>query len=81
MGPYQRDEERQGHANGFKNKTIRTRVGEIKFDIPQVREGGFYPSALEKGMRSERALVIALAEIGSGSINQKSKSDYRRSVV
>ena len=34
VGTYQRDEERQGHANGYKNKTLRTRVGEIKFDIP-----------------------------------------------
>ncbi len=31
--------------------------------MPQVREGGFYPSALEKGMRSERALMCALAEM------------------
>ena len=31
--------------------------------MPQVREGGFYPSALEKGLRSERALTITLAEM------------------
>jgi putative transposase len=31
--------------------------------VPQVREGGFYPSALEKGLRSERALVTTLAEM------------------
>ena len=63
VGPYQRDEERQGHANGFKNKTIRTKVGQIKFDIPQVREGGFYPELLEKGIRSERALNLTMAEM------------------
>jgi len=62
-GEYERTEDRKGHANGFKPKTVKTRLGEITFAIPQVREGGFYPSALEKGMRSERALVIALAEI------------------
>jgi len=60
---YERTEERKGHANGYKPKTVRTRVGEITFAVPQVREGGFYPSALEKGLRSERALVIALAEM------------------
>jgi len=38
-------------------------VGEITFAIPQVREGGFYPEALEKGLRSERALTLALAEM------------------
>jgi putative transposase len=60
---YERTEERKGHANGYKPKTLRTRIGEITFAVPQVREGGFYPSALEKGMRSERALVAALAEM------------------
>jgi putative transposase len=62
-GPYERHEERQGHANGYKEKTVKTRVGEITFAIPQVREGGFYPEALEKGLRSERALTLTLAEM------------------
>ena len=61
--PYERSEERNGHANGYKPKTVKTRVGEVTFDIPQVREGGFYPEALEKGLRSERALLLALAEM------------------
>jgi len=61
--PYERSEARQGHANGYKPKTVKTRVGEVTFDIPQVREGGFYPRSLEKGMRSERALLLALAEM------------------
>src|SRR5215216_8060829 len=61
--PYQHTEERQGYANGYKPKTMRTRVGEITFAVPQVREGGFYPQALEKGLRSERALRLALAEM------------------
>ncbi len=62
-GPYQHTDERRGYANGFKPKTLRTRVGEITFAVPQVREGGFYPEALEKGLRSERALTLALAEM------------------
>ena len=62
-GEYERTEERKGHANGYKPKTVKTRIGEITFAVPQVREGGFYPSALEKGLRSERALMITLAEM------------------
>jgi putative transposase len=61
--PYQRSSERRGQANGFKPKTVKTRVGEVQFDIPQVRDGDFYPSALEKGLRSERALHLTLAEM------------------
>jgi putative transposase len=61
--PYQHSPDRHGHANGYKPKTVTTRMGAITFDIPQVREGGFYPQILEKGLRSERALNLALAEM------------------
>jgi len=60
---YERSENRRGYANGYKAKTVKTRVGEVAFDIPQVRGGGFYPQALEKGLRSERALLMTLAEM------------------
>lgn len=61
--PYERTEARQGHANGFKEKTEKTRLGEITVSVPQVREGGFTPKSLEVGLRSERALKLALAEM------------------
>jgi len=62
--PYERTNTRQGYANGFKPKTLTSRVGPITFRVPQVRgETAFYPSALEKGIRSEQALKLALAEM------------------
>ena len=60
--PYERTDERRGYANGFKPKTVTTRLGKIAFAVPQVRDGSFYPQALEKGLRSERALTLVLAE-------------------
>ncbi len=63
VGPYERSPERQDYANGYKDKTVTTRVGDITFAVPQVRQGQFYPSALEKGLRSERALLLTLAEM------------------
>jgi transposase-like protein len=62
--PYQRTEKRRGYANGFKPKIVSTRMGELALQIPQVRgEVEFYPSALERGVRSERALKCAIAEM------------------
>ena len=62
--PFERTESRLGHANGFKPKTLKTRMGPITFAVPQVRgDVEFYPSALEKGIRSEQALTLALAEM------------------
>ena len=61
---YQRTPERKGYANGFKSKTVDTRMGRMIVDVPQVRgDVEFYPSALEKGCRSERALKVAIAEM------------------
>ena len=61
--PYERTSQRQGYANGYKRKTVKTGVGELTVAVPQVREGDFYPNSLEKGLRSERALKVALAEM------------------
>ncbi|MAU00950.1 MAG: hypothetical protein CL608_27710 [Anaerolineaceae bacterium] len=49
VGPYERSAERQGQANGYKPKTVATRVGKITFDVPQVREGGFIPKRWKRG--------------------------------
>ena len=62
--PFERTEARTGYANGFKPKTLTTRLGPITFAVPQVRgDLDFYPSALEKGVRREQALKLALAEM------------------
>ena len=61
--PYERSAQRQDYANGYKPKTVLTRLGKVQFDVPQVRNGDFYPSALERGSRSEQAMNLALAEM------------------
>jgi transposase-like protein len=66
--PYERTEQRRGHANGFKAKQLLTRCGRLDLAVPQTRglEPGaepFYPTALERGVRSERALKVAIAEM------------------
>ena len=61
--PYERTDTRNGYANGFKPKKLKSRVGELELAVPQVRDSEFYPSCLEKGIRSERALKLALAEM------------------
>jgi transposase-like protein len=62
--PYQRTPERKGYANGYKPKTLATGIGPLELQVPQVRgDVEFYPSALERGVRSERALKLAIAEM------------------
>lgn len=61
--PYERSPKRQGYANGFKEKKLNSRMGQLDLAIPQTRGVYFYPSSLEKGLRSERALKAAIAEM------------------
>jgi transposase-like protein len=61
--PYERTDTRRDYANGFKPKTMLTRLGEVTFQVPQVRSGNFYPCALEKGTRTDQAVNLALAEM------------------
>ena len=61
--PYERSEDRRGYANGFKDKTVRSRLGELPLKVPQTRDSEFYPQSLEKGLRSERALLLSIAEM------------------
>jgi len=61
--PYERTAERRTYANGFKDKTVKSRIGSLSLKVPQTRDCGFYPQSLEKGLCSERALVVAVAEM------------------
>jgi hypothetical protein len=57
---HQRTADRQGYANGFKPKSLRTRVGEVHLRILQTKDDHdekgrpLYPKNLERGVRSER---------------------------
>lgn len=62
--PHERTEERRGHRNGYKPRTFKTRVGELSLKIPQVRGMEPYsPTLFSKWERSERALLVACAEM------------------
>lgn len=61
--PYERSAERTGYANGYKDKAMKTRLGTLALKVPQSRDGEFYPQSLERGLRSERALLLAIAEM------------------
>ncbi|HSB12955.1 MAG TPA: IS256 family transposase [Bryobacteraceae bacterium] len=74
-GPYERNERRRGYANGFKPKTLETRLGAMTVQVPQTRGVEFYPSALEKGVRSERALKLAVAEMYVQGVSTRKVTD------
>lgn len=62
-GDYERSLERLDSSNGFKKRSLNTRVGRLELKVPQTRSGEFYPACLEKGCRTERSLKLAWAEM------------------
>ena len=61
--PYERGEGRTGHRNGYKPRTLRTRVGTLNLLVPQDREGTFSTRLFARYQRNEKALVLALMEM------------------
>jgi transposase-like protein len=57
---YERSPERQGHRNGYRERSWETRVGEIPLRIPKLRQGSYFPSFLEPRRRAERALMAVI---------------------
>lgn len=69
--PYERTDDRVDMANGYKPKSVKTRFGELSLQIPQTRSSDFYPSCLEKGLRSERAVRSTMAEMYIQGVSNK----------
>jgi putative transposase len=61
--PYERSATRTGHRNGYKPRTLRTRVGTLNLAVPQDREGTFSTRLFSRYQRNEKALCLALMEM------------------
>ncbi len=65
LGAGLRSEGRLGYANGYKPKKVDTPAGTITVSVPKTSgtEEPFYPWSLERGRRSSRAVMLAIAEM------------------
>mgnify|MGYP003689320329 CR=1 FL=1 len=68
-GHYERAIDRRGYANGYKAKKLDTPAGTLSLNIPKTASHlkdcaePFYPQSLERGRRSSRAVMLAVAEM------------------
>ena len=60
---YQRNGERRGWRNGYKPRTLKTRVGELELMVPKDRDGEFQTELFDRYQRSEKALVLAMLQM------------------
>ena len=73
--PYERAENRTGHRNGHKPRTLRTRVGTLNLLVPQDREGTFSTRLFSRYQRNEKALVLALMEMYVEGVSTRKVKD------
>jgi transposase-like protein len=60
--PYQRVGSRKAYRNGYKERSLKTRVGELTLKKPQFREIPFQTKVFDRYSRVERALINAIIE-------------------
>ena len=60
---HERAEGRQGYRNGYRARTLYTRVGSVTLLVPQTRDGSFSTDIFKRYQRSEQAFVLALMEM------------------
>lgn len=60
--PYQRVGSRKAYRNGYKERSLKTRVGELTLKKPQFREIPFQTKVFDRYSRVERALINAVIE-------------------
>lgn len=73
--PYERTERRTGHRNGYKPRTLRTRVGTLNLLAPQDREGTFSTRLFSRYQRNEKALCLALMEMYVEGVSTRKVKD------
>ncbi|MBI3659882.1 transposase [Candidatus Acetothermia bacterium] len=60
---YERNPQRRGYRNGYKPRTLVTRLGTLELRVPQDREGCFSTQLFARYQRSEQALLLTLQEM------------------
>lgn len=74
-GPHERTPERRTQRNGYRVRTLDTRVGRLELGIPKVRTGSFFPSLLEPRRRIERALLAVVQEAYANGVRTRKVDD------
>src|SRR5438132_5486125 len=54
--------ERSTYRNGYRDRTLDTRLGSLQLRIPKLRQGSYFPPFLEPRKTSEKALVAVIQE-------------------
>src|SRR4051812_13950508 len=72
---HERSEDRTTHRNGFRDRTLETRLGTLELRIPKLRQGSYFPAFLEPRKTAERALVAVVQEAWIQGVSTRKVDD------
>lgn len=74
-GRHERNMDRLNYRNGYRDRTLDTRVGQLQLRIPKLRQGSYFPPFLEPRKTSERALVAVIQEAWINGVSTRRVDD------
>src|SRR5512143_4248167 len=74
-GRHERSPERLNWRNGYRERTLDTRLGALQLRIPKLRQGSYFPPFLEPRKTAEKALVTVIQEAWIGGVSTRRVDD------
>src|SRR5580704_6563648 len=74
-GRYERSGERTTWRNGYRERTLDTRLGALQLRIPKLRQGSYFPPFLEARKSTEKALIAVIQEAWIGGVSTRRVDD------
>src|SRR5213082_566619 len=70
-GRHERSTDRLNYRNGYRDRTLDTRLGPLSLRIPKLRQGSYFPPFLEPRKTAEKALVAVIQEAWIGGVSTR----------
>jgi transposase-like protein len=70
-GRHERSAERLNYRNGYRERSLDTRLGSLSLRIPKLRQGSYFPPFLEPRKTAEKALVTVIQEAWIGGVSTR----------
>src|SRR5512134_709740 len=74
-GRHERSAERLNWRNGYRERTLDTRLGSLSLKIPKLRQGTYFPPFLEARRTTEKALVAVIQEAWISGVSTRRVDD------
>jgi len=70
-GRHERTGDRLNYRNGYRERSLDTRLGSLQLRIPKLRQGTYFPPFLEPRKTAEKALVMVIQEAWIGGVSTR----------